>query len=181
MYISSKNSGKIMGWAVESVLGLLYGATIAVGKKLDRKGLTHFFNGHYADAGIDNVKISKMVYDLKRSNYLDFDNSDSVVFTNKAKMKIIDKLTADLNITKKYHLISFDIPEAKRANRNRFRRVIKRMGFKQIQKSLWVNTRDVGELVEAAAIEYNVNQYVAYFISEKSNIDQFISKIITEQ
>ena len=118
-----------------------------------------------------------MVYELKKSKYIEIDEGDSVKLTNKAKIKLIDRI-ADTNINDgKLRLVSFDIPEIKRTNRNNFRRAIKRMGFRQVQKSLWVNNRNVGELVEMAAVEYKVSDYVAYFVAERSNIDHHISDV----
>jgi len=178
MVVNPKYSNAVMGWCVESALNLIFDATVFVGKKIDRSGLFDFFKDNLQDQTVTHHQISRVVFDIKRNNYLDFDNSDSVVFTNKAKMKIVDRF---VNLTQKdgrYMLVSFDIPEIKRVGRNNFRRAIKRMGFRQIQKSLWVTDRNVGDLVEAAAVEYKVNEYVAYFVAEKSNIDQFIQNIL---
>lgn len=129
----------------------------------------------HLDNSIGRVDISKTIYDLKRREYIRCEG-DSIILTDKAKMKIVDKITRKIPICKKFHFVSFDIPEGMRRNRNQFRRALKRIGFVQIQKSLWTIKKDVGEIVEAAAREYKVENYVAYFISEKSNIDKFLIK-----
>jgi CRISPR-associated endonuclease Cas2 len=129
----------------------------------------------HLDSSIGRVDISKTIYDLKRRKYIRCEG-DSIILTDKAKMKIVDKITQEIPICKKFHFVSFDIPEGMRRNRNQFRRTLKRIGFIQVQKSLWTIKKDVGEIVEAAAREYKVENYVAYFISEKSNIDRFIAK-----
>jgi len=179
MVINPKNSQKIMAWGVEMAIGLLFDATVALGNKIAKTGLFEYFKEEVSEGDAKNSQISKTIYELKRKGYIQFEG-DSVKLTNKAKMKIVDKITAELGTSKKYHLISFDIPEIKRQNRNGFRRAIKKMGFVQIQKSLWVTTKNAGELVETAAEEYGVGDYVAYFVSEKSNIDEYIAKIINK-
>jgi uncharacterized UPF0160 family protein len=88
--------------------------------------------------------------------------------------EIADKIESDSH----FRFVSFDIPELMRKNRDAFRRAIKKLGFKQIQKSLWVTTKEIGELVEMAAEEYSVADYIAYFVSESSNIDRHIEKMV---
>jgi len=139
--------------------------------------LSVYLHENVSSPDITNRKLNQTIYDLKRRNYIDFGPSDSVILTNKAKIKIIDKIIKTKKQDGHYRLISFDIPEDKRNNRNNFRRAIKRMGFKQVQKSLWVSKENVGELVEIAANEYKVSQYIAYFIVDKSNIDSHLNKL----
>lgn len=178
MVVNPKKYQKAAALGIESAINLIYQATVVLGKKLSKAGIFDYFSEELK--GVNNQKISKKLYELKRSGYLGFEG-DSVVLTNKAKMKIIDQLTSNASQSKKYHLVSFDIPEAKRINRDQFRRAIKRMGFIQIQKSLWVSRKNVGEFVEMAAEEYKVSDYVAYFVSEKSNIDRYIENIFLDK
>jgi len=179
MVINPRNYQNLAAWSVASVIGCLYNITVAIGGALNRRGVFRHLDQAFGSQGVTHIQISKMVYELARRKYLEFDGSDSVKFTNKAKMRIVDVLAGDRGIGSKYYFISFDIPESKRAYRNKFRYAIKRMGFKQIQKSLWVSNKEVGDLVEAAAVEYEVNEYVAYFISERSNIDKYIVDLLS--
>jgi len=177
MVVNPKKYQNIAAFTVVTAIELLFKATVLVGNKISKSSLSKYFSNQYDDTCVDGDQISKTVYELKRSGYIAFEG-DSVKLTNKAKMKIVDQIAAQSGDSKKYHLVSFDIPETKRMGRNNFRRAIKRMGFVQIQKSLWASTRDIGDLVESAAKEYKVSDYVAYFVSETSNIDKFISKTI---
>ena len=174
MVVNPKKYQKGVDWCVDSALELIYDATVSVGNQLERQGLFSFFKSKLGLWEVNDQQISKTIYQLKRQKYIEFDNSDSVVFTNKAKIKVIEKIVSDNSKGERNRLVSFDIPESRRTRRDKFRRAIKRMGFRQIQKSLWVSNIDVGDLVEAAATEYEVNQYVAYFVAEKSNIDNYI-------
>ncbi|OGD63138.1 hypothetical protein A2215_01590 [Candidatus Berkelbacteria bacterium RIFOXYA2_FULL_43_10] len=122
-------------------------------------------------------RFTHTIYNLKKSGYLRLDSaSQSVEFTNKAKLRIVDQIAKSRSKVSEYRFVSFDIPEPKRRLRDGFRRAIKKMGFVQIQKSLWVINKDVGDLVELAAYEYGVEKYMAYIASAKSDIDGIIAK-----
>lgn len=176
--VTPKQSQKIIGWCVESALIVLYDLIIIGKEKIGSSEIGKHLRDEFNDQNISGKKISKMTYDLKRSKYLEIGEGDSVILTDKAKIKLIDKcLTGHVDDGKK-RLISFDIPEPKRVKRDGFRRVIKRMGFVQIQKSLWVCDRNLGELVEIAIKEFKVERYVAYFVVENSNIEKYIKKLL---
>lgn len=176
MVRNPKNSQRIMLFGICAALGLV----IDILEKMHSQINARMFRNILIDEGISSKRASTIIYDLKRYNYITIRGS-SVQLTNKAKMKLVDRLASKESADTKYHLVSFDIPESFRINRNRFRRSIKKMGFKQIQKSLWVSNRNVGEYVEIAAREYKVEPYVAYFIAEHSNINYFISRILNSK
>jgi hypothetical protein len=125
--------------------------------------------------------ISKIFHGLKRTGYIettkDSSGLESVQFTNKAKLRVIDAIAGCQGWDEKYRLVSFDIPERMRNNRDKFRRAIKRIGFRQIQKSLWVCNRNVEELVGVASNEYGVSTYTVCVIADKTDIDSAISKM----
>jgi CRISPR-associated endonuclease Cas2 len=180
MVHNPKNSQMILVWCLESALGLIFKAAEVIGEKISRSELNEYFSQNTSEE-VSSRQISKMIYELKKRDYLDWSEGDSVRLTEKAKIKIIDQISETKERDGKYRLISFDIPEIKRQNRNNFRRAIKRIGFKQVQKSLWVSDRNVGELVEAAANEYKVNDYIAYFVADKSNIDKYLKKVLRSE
>lgn len=179
--ITPKQSQKILVWCFESALTLLYNAIELSKNKLKYTEVSNYFRDELNNEEISNDQISKMTYELKRHKYLDLADGDSVKLTNKAKIKLIDKYTAKNKSDGKKRLISFDIPEIKRYQRDNFRRAIKKMGFVQIQKSLWACDQNLGELVEIAIKEYKVGNYVAYFVVDNSNIDKHINRIISKR
>jgi len=175
MVVNPKKYQDLAACSVVSVIELLFKTTVVVGETISKTGLYKRLANEFKTSEINENRLSSTIYQLKRSGYISCDG-DSVKLTNKAKMKIVDQIAAKCSNSKKYHLVSFDIPEAKRLLRDQFRSAIKRMGFIQIQKSLWVSTRELGDLVDVAAEEYDVSDYVAYFVSESSNIDKHIAK-----
>lgn len=181
MVHNPKSSQKIMSWCVESAINLIFNAIGSIDAKIRQSELKNVFIEESSEYGYSSCRVNSTLYDLKRRNYLEYDQGDSVRLTNKAKIRIIDNIAKSSETDGKFRLVSFDIPETRKTDRNCFRRAIKRMGFRQIQKSLWVSDRNIGELVEMAAKEYKVSDFVAYFIADKSNIDAYIKKILKKQ
>ena len=120
---------------------------------------------------------ARVLGELQRRGYLRISNAgggSSVEFTTKAKMKIIDRITAEREPSERYHFVSFDLPQEFRKKRDQLRRSIKRPGFVQIQQSLWVTNKDVGDLLQAIAGELEVEKYLVYIVSSMSDIDEVL-------
>ena len=128
---------------------------------------------------LDRRKIYSVFSRLENSKYIEF-KDNSITLTDKAKIKIVDKVVTSMPADKKHRFISFDIPERLHYKRDMFRRTIKRMGFCQIQQSLWVTDKNVGDLVDIAAREYKVEEYIAYLVVESTNIDKHIEHILQD-
>jgi len=162
------------------ILDFLLGIPEALAVGFDRPTAYRAIQGNY-DQELTVAKICHFFNSLKRRGYIKIQNKDgqeSVVFTNKAKIALVDRIVDQAKWDGKYRLVSFDIPEPMRRNRNSFRRAIKRMGFKQVQKSLWVSNKNAGPMVELAAYEYGVEKYVIYIVAESTDIDGTIAKML---
>ena len=150
---------------------------------IDRKEVYRVF---YQDREFEwrDSMIGRWLQNLKQRDLINFEyinGVESIVFTNKAKMKIVDKIALQKNPDNIYRFISFDIPEKMRKQRNQFRTIIKKIGFVRVQKSLWATDCDVTDLVEMASYEYGIEKYVAYIVSSKSDIDGIIYKLLRRQ
>lgn len=135
---------------------------------------------HKVHPDYSRTQTSIALENLKRRGYIkkiqDQNGNLSVEFTVKAQMKLIDKITSQLGFSENYHFVSFDIPEEFRRQRNQFRRAIKKMGFMQIQRSLWVANKEIGHLVQNIAYELRIEKYLVYIVSAKSDIDGILKK-----
>lgn len=150
---------------------------------VDKKKLyTSVYTGYPTKTDYSLTDFARHLSVLRKGGYIkDVDsdkqnNNSSIELTNKAKLKVVDKISKRIESDGKFRFVSWDIPEKIRKNRNQFRTAIKRMGFVQIQKSLWVIDKNVTDLVEMAAYEYKVEKFIAYIVSEKSDIDGIIEK-----
>ncbi|MCL5411070.1 MAG: hypothetical protein M1324_04515 [Patescibacteria group bacterium] len=148
----------------------------------DRKEFYRVLQGVPSEKVLTCSNICKILNNLKQQGYIEVEKlpngNESIVFTNKAKLAIVDRIAGKTLSAREYCLVSFDIPERMKNNRDRFRQALKRMRFHQIQKSLWVSNKKLGDLVELASVEYQVNEYVVYFISSNSNINSHIDQLL---
>jgi len=166
------------------VIDFFLGIPESVIYAFDRKEFYRILRGNPHENVLTCVNIAQLISNLKRSGYIEIDKiggQESVRFTDKAKLAIVDRIAERSAVDNRNRFVSFDIPERLRQSRDQFRRTIKRLGFVQIQKSLWVCDKNIGNLVELAAKEYGVEDYVVYIVSEKTNIDSTISKILLEK
>lgn len=169
---------KIKNFTID-LLDFFLGIPESMAYAFDRKEFYRSMNGFPTERQLTCSNIAQLISNLKRGGYIEIKKSESgesICFTNKARLAIVDRLAGRISKDDKFYFISFDIPERLRVNRDQFRRAIKRMGFIQIQKSLWVCDRNVGELVELAAYEYKVEPYVVYIVSTITDIDGIIEK-----
>lgn len=165
------------------VLDLFLGIPESIILSFDRKEFYRIMNGFPAERALTSNKIARFISNSKRSGYVTVQKvggQESIVFTNKAKLAVVDRIAERSKIDQKYRFVSFDIPERLRKNRNQFRRVIKRLGFRQIQQSLWVSDRSIGDLVEMAANEYKIEQYIVYLVCEHTNINKELLNKLTK-
>jgi len=162
------------------VIDLFLGIPESLVMAFDRKEFYRFLSGNQTEHMLTCDNIAKLISNLKKSGYIQVEKRDgreSIKFTDKARLAIVDRIASRSAVDSKHHFVSFDIPEKMRPNRDKFRRTIKRLGFRQIQKSLWVCKKEVGDLVELAAREYGVDEYVVYIVSGNTNIDKAILKM----
>ncbi|MBW3569331.1 hypothetical protein KY385_04340 [Candidatus Parcubacteria bacterium] len=71
---------------------------------------------------------------------------------------------------KKWRLVLFDIPETKKAGRDGLTHKIKELGFKQLQKSVWIFPHPCRGEIELVCSKYGVDRYVTYI--ETTHIDK---------
>ena len=115
---------------------------------------------------------SKALYQLKQRGYLEeieIENTKALKLTAKGKVKIIS-----VNKKKKWdgfwRLIAFDIEETRKKTRDIFRSKLKELGFKRIQKSLWISPYDVSEQLEE----------LISFLRLRNETEYFVTKIISD-
>lgn len=177
-----KASQKVVSKAAELVLGSVIAlCKKAVDSTAGRDKIWDEISEVKTILNWDRVKFRQTLYGLEKNGFITINHkNNSIAYTNKAKFREIERFVADRLEENCYRFVSFDIPELLRKQRDAFRRTIKRMGFIQIQKSLWVINKDVGDLVELAAYEYQVEKYIVYLVSARSDIDGVIKKKFVE-
>ena len=176
--MKKKTKQKIKNLTIE-VIDFFLGIPESLVEAFDRKEFYRMMSGFSSERALTCAHIAGLISGLKRRGYIDVTkttNSESIRFTNKAKLAVIDRLSDNKPSSGTHIFISFDIPEHLRVNRNNFRRAIKRMGFRRIQQSLWVSDKNVGDYIEMIAKEYKVEPYIVYIVSDLTNIESFIER-----
>ncbi len=121
--------------------------------------------------------ISKAIYDIKRSGYLEIvekDNNKAVRITKKGLFRMwIPKINKEWD--GRWRLVAFDIEEESRQKRDNFRDALKIMGFRMMQKSLWICPFDISEEIEKVIDMLDIESNVDYFIADAiTNREKFI-------
>lgn len=120
----------------------------------------------------------KLIYDLKQRGYLKalkIKNNSAIAITPKGiekvfavGLKLIDKKPRKDG---KWQMVLFDIPETKRKNRDLFRKSLKYLGYKNLQKSIWVCKNDIEEETKDLIKRHNVGQWVEILLVGKIGLD----------
>jgi len=167
-----KKYGSIALKMLEEILRISEGLPLIF---LDRKE----FHRRLSSDDFSYSKFMDRIRRLEKENFIkigDSANGLSIEITNKGRIKCIEN-SKNNEVDGKWRMLSFDIPEKYRNKRNVFRRSIKKIGYKQVQKSLWVCPYIRGEEVELIEEELGINEYVAYLVVEKTDIDEYLKEL----
>ncbi len=117
---------------------------------------------------------AKLVYDLKQGGYIKtikIKNDSAVMLTPKGidkvftiKMRLADKKR---RIDKKWQMVLFDIPEKKRKQRDMFRKNLQYLGYKKLQRSIWVCPYDVLNETKDLIKRYRLEPHVELLLVKK--------------
>ncbi len=126
----------------------------------------------------DPRRLSSNIWSMERRGYIKINRilNNSIQLTNKGKIKLIEE-SGNYAIDGKWRMLSFDIPEDFRKKRNQFRRSIKRIGYKQAQKSLWVSPFVKADEIELIISEQDLGKFVAYLLVEKTDMDSYLKSL----
>lgn len=103
----------------------------------------------------------------------------SVKLTNKGRLKLLEDPNEE-RVDGRWRLLSFDVPEKLKTKRNSFRCAIKRIGFRQVQKSLWACPFIKADQIELAINKYHLDKYVAYLVVSKTDIELHLKSLFKD-
>ncbi len=117
---------------------------------------------------------AKIVYNLKQSGHiktLKVKDKSAIMLTSKGLEKVFTtkvKLTRKrLRPDKKWQMVLFDIPEKKRQHRDAFRKNIQYLGYKRLQRSIWVCHYDVLNETKDLIKKYKLEPHVELLLVKK--------------
>ena len=119
-------------------------------------------------------EFSNLVYYLKRKGYVKSKNLErkkGIIITKSGTDKA---LMASFKLGKgkkredgKWLMLIFDIPIKYRKARDLLRSILRNLGYKLFQQSVWVTPYDVSDKTEKLLQEHSLDQYVKIFVIEE--------------
>jgi CRISPR-associated endonuclease Cas2 len=77
---------------------------------------------------------------------------------------------------KRWRIVIFDIPETRRALRERVRRLVREFGFLKLQDSVWVFPYDCEELIAMMKTELRIGKDILYIIADSIENDRWVRR-----
>jgi len=141
-------------------------------------------SNYLENRSIDRQDLSRKIYRLKKQGLIRkfVENKKSFIeLTNKGREKIkcdINNLVAARPKIwdKKWRIVIFDIPEKDRAARDFVRRQLYRLGFIQIQKSVFIYPFECSKEINLICDHSGARKYIKYMITEIIEGEQDIIK-----
>jgi len=126
------------------------------------------------EKGKSRKYFSQFIYYLKKRGYIKIKNLEQkkgVILTKKGGEKVL-KIKFRMKEKKKrpdgkWQMVIFDIPEKKKHLRDLLRENLYLLGYKMLQKSVWVCPYDVLRETEVILRKYFLDQYVKLFLIEE--------------
>lgn len=133
------------------------------------KALSPFLRRKYQRWGHFNKRRLKM--EIKRLQKIgvieQLEQDGEMIFklTDKGKTKLLKYKLEEMTLNKKHwdgkwRLVAYDIPKIKKNQAEAFRELLKKMGFYQLQKSLWLTPYQCSEEIEFLKNLYNLEDHV---------------------
>lgn len=130
----------------------------AVFKELDRRYLNKLIREFYRDRLVDMIDIA--------------DDETKVVLTEKGKLRAMQFKVNDMEIKRskrwdgKWRIVVFDIPEKIRAARDALRIKLCKLGFYELQKSVFIYPFECRDEIDFVAEVFQIRQHVRFGVLE---------------
>ena len=125
----------------------------------------------------DSRRFRNQIYGLERSGYIKVNHQEkSIEITPKGRIKILEN-SADKKVDGKWRFLSWDIPEDLAIKRRQFCSSIKRIGYKQVQKSLWVSPFKQADEIYLVIEGLKIRKYVSFIVAEKTDIEDYLKNL----
>ncbi|MCK9379207.1 MAG: hypothetical protein M0P97_03660 [Candidatus Moranbacteria bacterium] len=162
--------------------GIVFAGALAPGILLATKKKKHFHK--YNPKQLQNA-----IYNLKKRNLIEIiqegNAKTKVRLTNKGNERVREFCFETLKITKpkrwdeKWRILIFDIPTSPKIYnqaRNALREKIKKLGFYQMQKSVWVCPYECEDEILFVAEAFSVQKYIEIITAEKLLHENYLKK-----
>lgn len=114
--------------------------------------------------------------------FIEKDGKKYLKLTEKGKLKLMRleqynfKLNKPPKWDKKWRIVIFDIPQFRKAQREKLRFTLKQIGFIKLQHSVWVYPYDCEDLITLLKLDFKIGREILYIIADKIENDKFLKK-----
>lgn len=119
-------------------------------------------------------KFSWLIYYLKKNNFITVKNLEckqGIAITKKGLYKVLQASFKTESRKKrsdgKWIMLIFDLPKYREKSRRLLRSILKNLGYKMLQYSVWVCPFEVLEKTEMLLQNHSLDQYVRIFLIEE--------------
>ena len=167
------NKTKLIKSPIKKKILVLLSGGIALGFARNSKSQKYIFKTIHNDLKKVNRRyLVEIVREFKEEKLVDYiekkNGMTEIVISEKGKRKVLEfdidniKLKKPIHWDKRWRMVMFDIPEKKRAARNVLREKLKNLGFKEIQKSVFVCPYSCLEEINFIVEYFKLRRYVRY-------------------
>lgn len=135
---------------------------------------------------VDRENLKRNISALHRSKHVSIkqnpDGSYTYTLSDKGKSSALTYQFEQMQIPKhtwdkKWRLVAFDIPEDYRKARDALRRKLQQLGFRELQKSVFIFPYECKEEIEFIIEFFAIGKYVRYGVLESIDNDLSLRKI----
>ena len=163
--VSRKRKIETLSWGLATrmadlaLISLFLGLTLSLPSKHTGKFLSKIFRKIHQS--LDEEKIKAVFYRLKQQGLVSYSKRLwQTPQITQAGRKRLTRLLPEYNETrtwdKRLYLISYDIPEVKKPDRDNLRRVLKTLGCGLLQESVWLTPYNPKEVLESFVAKNNL-------------------------
>lgn len=76
-----------------------------------------------------------------------------------------------------WRIVLFDIPEKKRQYRDYLRKILKKVGFKEMQRSIWINPYPVPSFLSEILYSVEIKSYIRFITTDSLNNDNDLREL----
>jgi len=141
-----------------------------------RKRYARAYDSYLQYRGRDYHRFFQLIYRLKTAELVEVyqDGKERfIILTKKGRQRIVKYLFQDGKVPipykwdGKWRMVIFDIPENLKATRNIVRDLLKRIGFYQLQKSVYVYPHECIGIVRYLEDAYDLDPYIQFVVAER--------------
>lgn len=133
---------------------------------------THIYAKGY-ERPLKKSSFAKALKRLRERGLIEVDSETEIIIklTDEGKTQALWEKVRHLEgiWDNKWRIVAFDIPETHSLIRNLFRRRLKELGFKQLQKSIWISKASCTDLIRQYVKDLGISKWVS--VLEAENVD----------